>query len=71
MKKRWGSCTKAGVITFNTELVKAPTYCIEYVIMHELCHLKHPHHGKEFYDLLTQCTPDWVRRKERLERVVL
>jgi len=49
MKKRWGSCSPKEVILLNTELVKAPVHCIDYVIVHELCHLIHPRHDKIFY----------------------
>jgi len=69
MQKRWGSYSSTGTITLNTELVKAPVHCIDYVIVHELCHLKHREHGKQFYSLLTRCMPDWEKRKARLERV--
>ena len=71
MKKRWGSCSGKGVIMLNTELVKAPTHCIDYVIIHELCHLLYPHHDKKFYHLLGRILPDWEKRKERLEKVVI
>lgn len=71
MKRRWGSCTKLGAILLNSELVKAPLYCIDYVITHELCHLKFPNHSRGFYRLLSRCMPDWERRKERLEQVSL
>jgi predicted metal-dependent hydrolase len=71
MTKRWGSCTSAGSILFNTELVKAPLLCIDYVIMHELCHLRIHSHGKAFYRLLDRVMPDWRKRKERLESLVL
>ncbi len=71
MKKRWGSCTGRGVINLNIELIKAPSHCIDYVVTHELCHLKYPHHGKKFYDLLARVMPDWEARKQRLERVKL
>lgn len=71
MKKRWGSCLPNDVILLNTELVKAPIHCVDYVIIHELCHLVHPHHDKAFYRLLERFLPDWEKRKERLEKVVL
>jgi predicted metal-dependent hydrolase len=71
MKKRWGSCGKAGAIVLNTELVKAPLHCIDYVIMHEICHLKISSHDNGFYKLLEKYMPDWKLRKERLERVII
>jgi hypothetical protein len=67
MSKRWGSCTANGKVLLNLELVKMPLACIDYVIFHELCHLKAPHHGKEFYQLLKRNLPDWENRKKRLE----
>jgi predicted metal-dependent hydrolase len=69
MRKRWGSCTKRGGIYLNLDLIMAPPACIDYVVTHELCHLVHPHHGREFYALLRKRMPDWERRKARLENV--
>lgn len=71
MRARWGSTPGTDRILLNTQLVKVPTHCIDYVITHELCHLRHPHHGKEFYELLSRCMPDWKARKKRLEEVEL
>ena len=69
MNKRWGSCTPAGRVILNPRLILAPTACIDYIIMHELCHLKHPHHGPAFYEFLSRVMPDWEERKWRLENV--
>jgi predicted metal-dependent hydrolase len=69
MPKRWGSWTHRGVIYLNPELVLAPPSCVDYVLMHELCHLVHAAHGHAFYGLLRRVIPDWEERKDRLERV--
>jgi predicted metal-dependent hydrolase len=71
MAKRWGSCTRAGNVLLNLDLVKVPVHCIDYVIIHELCHLKVHNHGPEFYRLLARRLPDWEARKKRLEAVVV
>ena len=67
MKRRWGSCSNKGIVTLSTELIKLSDQYIEYVITHELCHLKHHNHGPNFYKLLTEIYPEWktVRRELR------
>ncbi len=70
MENRWGSCTRSGKIILNSELIKAPRPCIEYVITHEMCHLLHPNHTKEFFALLSSIMPDWEKWKNKLERVM-
>ncbi len=70
MDKRWGSCTPKGKIILNTELIKAPKGCIEYVIVHELCHLVHHNHSAAFFELQTKEMPNWMKWKERLEKIL-
>ncbi len=67
MSKRWGSCTPLGKIILNVELIKASKGCVEYVVTHELCHLVHHNHTKEFYNLLTRILPSWKKWKDKLE----
>jgi len=67
MTTRWGSCTPKGKILLNPELIKAPKACIEYVIIHELCHLIHHDHTQKFIDLQTKEMPDWEKWKTKLE----
>ncbi len=67
MKTRWGSCAKDGHVTLSTELIHAPRRLIEYVIVHELCHLAHLNHSPAFYFQLAQCLPDWEERRRELE----
>lgn len=67
MKNRWGSCTPSGKIIINPEIIKAPSKSIEYVIIHEVCHLIHPNHSKEFFQLLEEKMPDWEKWKTKLE----
>jgi len=67
MKRRWGSLSPSGTMTLNVNLVKASRACIEYVIVHELCHLTSPRHDERFYRQLSSILPDWRLRKSRLE----
>jgi|LULL01.1.fsa_nt_gb predicted metal-dependent hydrolase len=67
MSKRWGSCTHDGVITLNIELVSAPVDCIDYVILHELCHLKEASHNQRFKNLMSLMLPEWRELKFKLE----
>lgn len=71
LKKRWGSLSKNKTLTLNLDLIKAPKECIEYVIIHELCHLVHHNHSPEFYRLLERSLPDWVKRKHKLEMALI
>ncbi len=69
MKTRWGSCiSNKGIIILNKRLLEAPRYCIEYVVVHELCHFIHPNHSKSFYNFMTMIMPDWKERKIILDK---
>lgn len=70
MPTRWGSCTPKGKIILNPELIKAPKGCIEYVIIHELCHLIYHDHTQKFMDLQTKEMPDWEKWKSKLENLL-
>ena len=70
MPTRWGSCTPKGKIILNPELIKAPKGCIEYVIIHELCHLIHHDHTQKFIDLQTREMRDWEKWKAKLEKLL-
>lgn len=68
MKSRWGSCAwKKGTITLNTRLYHAPRACLDYVVLHELCHFVYPNHGPQFHALMAGLMPDYKARKRALE----
>lgn len=69
MKTCWGSMSARGNMNLNLLLIQAPRECLEYVVIHELCHLIHHNHGAGFYRLQEQMLPDWAERKKRLELV--
>jgi predicted metal-dependent hydrolase len=68
MRTRWGSCSHSGLLTLNPKLVQTPRDCIDYVLIHELCHLKEHNHSKQYYQLLDQTLPDWRERREKLNK---
>ena len=68
MKSRWGSCQpETGRICINTRLALYPPECLEYVVVHELCHLIVRGHGPEFRSLMDQVMPDWRKRRAKLK----
>lgn len=71
MRTRWGSLSEAGNMTLNLRVIQAPRPCIEYVIVHELCHIRHRNHDSQFFRLLDEVMPDWRQRKNRLESGLL
>lgn len=71
MRSRWGSCTSKGIISLNTELVRLPEIYLEYVILHELSHLRHHNHGAGFYELLSELFPGWKEARKELKKYSL
>lgn len=69
MQKQWGSCSPAGVLLLNPHLIKAPARCVDYVLLHEICHLREHNHGKAFYALLESLLPDWQCVKDKLDNM--
>jgi predicted metal-dependent hydrolase len=72
MTRQWGSCNPAtGNIRLNTQLAQKPKTCLDYIVLHELAHLRVPHHGEEFIALLDSHLPDWEERRRLLNHLPL
>lgn len=71
MRSRWGSCSRGNAVVFNVQLVKTPLPCIDYVVVHELCHTLHHDHGPGFKQLLASVMPDWKSKADRLKNLPL
>ncbi len=69
MRRRWGSCSRNGELTLNTHLIKAPLRCLDFVILHEMAHLREMNHSRRFYAVLESLLPDWKERKRELGRL--
>jgi predicted metal-dependent hydrolase len=67
LKTRWGSATKDGAIHFSVDLLKAPTDVIDYMILHELCHLRIKGHSHRFWDLVHRFMPDYQEKIDWLK----
>lgn len=67
-KKRWGSCTQNGTLRFNWKIIMAPEIIIDYLVVHEMCHLRYMNHAKEFWNLVEQILPDYKSRREWLRK---
>ena len=72
MRTRWGGCNpKTGFIRLNTDLARKPGECLEYILVHELLHLRAPVHDARFQALLNRYLPGWLHRRELLNRLPL
>lgn len=66
-KTRWGSCSSRGTLSFNWRLMLAPPRVLDYVVVHELCHIKHMDHSKEFWEMVESVLPDYKERRQWLK----
>ena len=67
-KTRFGSCSSKGGVCFSWRLMSYPEQAVDYVVLHELCHLRHMDHSREFYALVERYMPDWKQRRELLKK---
>ena len=70
-KSRWGSCSKKGNLNFNYKLVFLPPELRDYVIVHEICHIKEFNHGRGFWALVGETMPEWKSLRKQLRQVML
>jgi len=66
MRSRWGSCTAAGKMTLNLKLIMVPKQFIDYIMVHEMCHLIEHNHSQAFYVLMSKVMPGWEEQRENL-----
>jgi len=66
-KSRWGSCDKKGQVVFNWNIIKAPHSVVDYVVVHELCHLIHPNHSKEFWQVVSRFDSIYLEHRQWLK----
>lgn len=68
-RRRWGSCTSLKNLNFNYKIIHLPPHLQDYIIVHELCHLQHLHHGAEFWELVAEQIPDYQLRVAELRDI--
>ena len=65
-KSRWGSCSSRGTLSFNYRLIFAPPVVLDYVVVHELCHLTHMNHSKDFWSMVASIMPEYKIHRQWL-----
>lgn len=68
---RWGSCSRAGNLNFNYKLIFVEENLLDYVVIHELCHLKELNHGPRFWHLVAQAMPDYKAHRQKLKNIII
>lgn len=69
-KTRWGSCSKKGNLNFNYKIVHLPETALDYLVIHELCHLKEFNHSQNFWALVAQAVPDYKKQRQALREFI-
>ncbi len=67
-RTRWGSCSPSGTLSFNWRLALAPFEVLDYVVVHELCHLLEPNHSQRFWNLVASRRPRWHNQRDWLSK---
>jgi hypothetical protein len=68
VRRRWGSCNHKNHLNFNLRLIMTPVDLVEYVVVHELCHIRHKNHSRKFWESVREVMPDYLERRGRLKR---
>ena len=67
-KSRWGSCSRKGNLNFNYRIALLPPHLVDYIVVHELCHLQEFNHAPQFWKLVGHTIPDYLQRRKELHR---
>jgi predicted metal-dependent hydrolase len=70
-KRQWGSCSHKGIVRFNWKIIMVPVTILDYVIVHELCHLIYQHHSSQFWQKVQTIVPDYAKRRDKLREYSL
>ncbi len=68
---RWASCSRTGVVAFHWKLLQLPVQLVDYIIIHELTHLRYPYHDEAFWVCVERAMPDWRDRKTQLDEYAI
>ena len=70
-KTRWGSCSRKGNLSFNYKIALLPPPLMDYVVVHELCHLQEFNHSRDFWNLVARVIPDYLKKRRELKKISL